>query len=298
MGYAALDLMKRILFFLCVTGSVAMAAPDGAQLFTNNCSACHLLDQMVVGPSLVEIRGLYEGKKEAFLKWCVAPQKKRANAIEMPSMVHVGEEGLNAIYAHIMEVAKGAKEKKVGPGDPYAASPQYTARPQMRRIFLPDAGPAAIALALDATNSLCWDAGECRLRYAWTGGFIDGFAYWRGNGSSVAGIVGTVKYVETASPFGAGKTVKFLGYSMKEKLPVFRYLVGEQTVTEQFTALKEGMGFQRTFTITPTPQQDVVLDFTAREGVAITTDQGKMDGTKLTLRPAEAAKFTLTFTLK
>ena len=293
-----LDLMKRVLFFLIASCTGVSAAPDGAQLFTNNCAACHLLDQMVVGPSLAEIRGLYFGKKADFVKWCVAPQKKRANAIDMPSMVHVGNEGLEAIYEHVMKVAEGVKEKKQDPGDPYKASTNYTARPQVQRIFMPNAGPAAIAVALDATNSLCWDAGECRLRYAWTGGFIDGFPYWRGNGSSVAAVVGTVKYTEAKSPFGDVKDMKFIGYTMKDKLPIFRYQTGTQMVTEQFTPLKEGTGFQRTFTVTPTPDKPLTMEFTAQSGVTITSDKGTMDGTKLTLAPADAATFTLTFSLK
>ena len=293
-----LDLMKRVLFCLIASCSGLSAAPDGAQLFTTNCAACHLLDQMVVGPSLAEIRTLYFGKKANFVKWCLAPQKKRANAIDMPSMVHVGNEGLESIYEHIMKVSEGVKEKKQDPGDPYKASANYTGRPQVQRIFMPNAGPAAIAVALDATNSLCWDAGDCRLRYAWTGGFIDGFPYWRGNGSSVAAVVGTVKYTEAKSPFGDAKDVKFLGYTMKEKLPIFRYQIGAQMVTEQFTPLKEGNGFQRTFSVTPTPAASLALEFTAQEGVTITTDKGKLEGTKLTLTPADAATFTLTFSLK
>lgn len=290
--------MKHILFFFSTACVAASAAPDGAQLFTNNCSACHLLDQMVVGPSLAEIRGLYFGKQDDFLKWCVAPKKKRENVIEMPSMVHVGDEGLRAIYDHIMKVAEGVKAKKQDPGDPYKTSPTYTARPQVQRIFMPNAGPAAIAVALDETNSLCWDAGECRLRYAWTGGFIDGFPYWRGNGSSLATVVGTVKYTEAKSPFGTPGEGKFLGYTMKDKLPTFRYQIGAQTVTERFTPAKEGAGFQRTFTITPTPAAAKTLEFTAQEGVTITSDKGTLSGTKLTLAPADAATFTLTFSLK
>ena len=42
-------------------------------------------------------------------------------------------------------------------------------RPLMYRIFMPDASPAAIAVALPHGVSYCWDAGT-RLRYAWIGG--------------------------------------------------------------------------------------------------------------------------------
>ncbi|MFY7819010.1 MAG: c-type cytochrome [Akkermansiaceae bacterium] len=290
--------MKFVIFSFILSCLAVTAAPDGAQLFTNNCSACHLLDQMVVGPSLAEMRQLYLGKPDDFVKWCVAPQKKRENVIEMPSMVHVGDEGLRAIYTHVMKVSEGVKVKKQEAGDPYASSAVYAARPQVQRIFLPNAGPASIAVALDQTNSLCWDAGECRLRYAWNGGFIDGFPYWRGNGSSVAALVGTVKYTEAASPFGPVSEMKFLGYNLKDKLPTFRYKIGTRTVTERFTPVKEGIGFQRTFTIAPTPDKPLSLEFTKQDGADITCDKGVMNDGKLTIAPTDAATFTLTFSLK
>lgn len=42
--------MKPMILTLTFALSVASAVPDGKQLFTTNCSACHMLDQMVVGP--------------------------------------------------------------------------------------------------------------------------------------------------------------------------------------------------------------------------------------------------------
>lgn len=251
---------------------------------------------MVVGPSLVEIRGLYDGKPDDFVKWSIAPQKKRANVIEMPSMVHVGEEGLRAIYEHVMEVSKGVVAKKQEKGDPFAASPTQAIRPQVQRIFMPNASPAAIAVALDGINSLCWDAGNCRLRYAWTGGFINGFPYWRGNGNGLATILGTVKYTEQASPFGEGVAVKFLGYKLKGGLPVFRYSVGDRLVTESYSPVAEGEGFVRSFSVwTVAP---LVLDLPAQPGVTITSDKGKLEGGKLTLSPSEASAFTLNYSFK
>jgi cytochrome c551/c552 len=288
--------MKPIILTLTSALSLASAAPDGKQLFTTNCSACHMLDQLVVGPSLVEMRSLYDGKPDDFVKWSIAPQKKRPGAIEMPSQAHIGEEGLRAIYSHVMAVSKGVLEKQQEKGDPYASAPIHLARPQVQRIFMPDASPASIAVALDATNSLCWDAGTCRLRYAWTGGFIDGFPYWKGNGSSLATVLGTVKYTEQASPFGKDALVKFLGYKDKDGLPVFRYKVGAYQVTEAYSPVGAGTGFVRSFTVVTTAP--LILDFPAQSGVSITADKGKLDSGKLTLTPAEAAAFNLTFFLK
>jgi len=290
--------MKFFTAFLCLSTLVVSAKPDGAQLFTTNCSACHLPNQMVVGPSLVEIRKLYVGKPDEFVKWCVAPEKKRATGIEMPSMVHVGDEGLRAIYEHILKVSEGLQEVQGQKGDPYAASPVQAKRPQVQRIFMPNAGPAAIAVALDPNVSVCWAAGECRLRYACNGGFIDGYPYWQGNGSSLAKLIGTVRYVEKVSPFKAAGEVKFIGYRMQKDLPVFQYQAGERKITETFTALPNGSGIGRTFTIAPTPSDALELDFLTDDKVKLTSDKGTWSGSKLTLQPQDVAEFNVTITFE
>lgn len=269
----------------------AQSPPDGASLHTLNCAACHLLDQSLVGPSLVEIRKLYLGKPDDFVKWAVAPGKKRPGAVDMPSMVHVGEPGLRAIHAHMMAIAEGVKEKKVEKGDPFAQSPTQAARPQVQRIFLPNAGPAAIAIALDDQTSLCWDAGACRLRYAWTGGFLEGYPYWKGNGSSLAKIKGTVRYTEP-SPLFEG-AAKFHGYDMDGGLPVFRYTIGDRNITERFTPATGG--FTRHLTLSPVPTSPLTLEFPQEKSVKITSDAGKWDKNRLTLSPSDSSSFTLTF---
>lgn len=290
--------MKFFFVFLSLTALVCAEKPDGAQLFTTNCSACHLPDQMVVGPSLVEIRTLYLDKPDDFLKWCVAPQKKRPNAIDMPSMVHVGDEGLRLIYAHMMKVSVGLKEVKAKKGDPYAASPVQAKRPQVQRVFMPNAGPAAIAVALDDKVSLCWDAGECRFRYAWNGGFIDGYPYWQGNGSSLAQIVGELQYTEKASPFKEMGEVKFSGYRMEKELPVFQYQVGDKKITETFSALPNGSGFSRIFTVSPIPSNNLELNFLTDDTVEFSSDKGTWVGSKLTLKAADAGAFTVKISFK
>ncbi len=290
--------MKFFLAFLSLTTLGFAEKPDGAQLFTTNCSACHMLDEMVVGPSLVEIRYIYNGKPDDFLKWCVKPGKKRPNTIEMPSMVHVGEDGLREIYVHIMKVADGVSAKESKKGDPYATSPVQVKRPQIQRIFMPDAGPAAVAVALDATMSLCWDAGECRLRYSWNGGFIDGFPYWQGNGSKVAKVLGNIHYVEAKSPFENPGEPKFSGYRIEKGLPIFKYQLGERHITESFSAIANGGGFNRSFTMSPTPTAPVVLNFPEDQKVDYTSDKGTWSSSTLTLKGADAVAFTVNFTFK
>lgn len=293
------SLMRKYRLGVCVVAAgfpSLLAGAEGEELFTMNCAACHLLNEMVVGPSLVEMRQLYEGKPAEFVKWSMAPGKKRDGAIQMPSMVHVGEEGLLAIYEHVMKVSEGVteKEKKGEKGDPFAASAIHLARPQIQRIFMPNAGPAAIAIALDEDVSLCWDAGECRLRYAWTGDFIDGYPYWKGNGMSLAKVLGEVRYTEEASPFQFDLPLNFKGYRVREGLPVLRYEAGEHLVTETYRSAEEDDGFTRTFTIEPPMKEELVLNFPSEEAVTFESDRGEWNGSQLKVKAEDTKEFTVT----
>ena len=284
-----------ILFLILAAASGSVRAEsEGEVLFKQNCSACHALDQQVVGPSLVEIRSIYSDKPDDFIKWCIAPGKKRPETIDMPSMAHIPEAGLREIHHYVMATAEGVKEKKTAKGDPFAASPTQNERPAVQRIFMPNAGPAAIAVALDSLTSLCWDAGSCRLRYAWNGGFIDGWPYWRANGSEQAKIIGTVRYTENESPFGDMEDAKFKGYEINDGLPTFHYQLGSSMISESFSALEGGKGFKRHFHLSAPPASPVKLALPTDSSVTIESDHGRTDGKNLIISPAEATDFTLT----
>ncbi len=287
---------RPFLLILALAATVRAAEPDGATLFTQNCVACHQPDQQLVGPSLAEIRDLYTGKPEEFVKWSIAPQKKRPTAIEMPSMAHLGEPALRAIHAHILKISQGVVAKKGGDSDRFGASPTQATRPLVQRIFLPNASPAAIAVALDDRVSLCWDAGPCRLRYAWTGGFIDGFPYWRGNGSGLAKIVGKTRYTEPEPLFPAAATPEFHGYELDPAgFPTFLYDLGATAIRESYRPLDGEAGFERRIQLSPAPSAALVLNFPdIPEKTGIRTSAGKWNGAALTLASAEAADFTLT----
>ncbi len=68
------------------------------------------------------------------------------------------------------------------------------APPYWYRIFMRDSGPASIAVALPDAQNYCWDAGACRLRYVWRGGFVDPMPHWRTNGDGFAEVKGTIFY--------------------------------------------------------------------------------------------------------
>jgi azurin len=121
-------------------------------------------------------------------------------------------------------------------------------RPALQRMFLPDVGPAAIAVALPNGQNYCWDAGACRLRYAWTGGFINATGYYRSNGNALAKVLGDIYWTaDTNSPaiqLDPDKTspaFEFHGYRLVDGTPEFHYSAGDLDVREIITADEDGL---------------------------------------------------------
>jgi azurin len=134
-----------------------------------------------------------------------------------------------------------------------AASPHpfLAEYPLLYRTFVPGASPAAIVVSFDGNLSYCWDAAQCRLRYAWAGGFVDNMDHWTGNGNKLSKIVGDIFWRDsTAYPLRFGDTVPktdFKGYRLLDRLPQFRYTLDGVDLTETLTALPEGAGVRREF---------------------------------------------------
>ena len=254
------------------------AVDHGKKLFTDNCSACHQPLVQLVGPPLAEIGRLYRDKEADFLKWCHDPNPhKRKHLVQMPAMTHVPVADLKQIYAHIMVISKDLKEIKQKTGDPFPDT--LAKRPTVQRMFLDKTGPASIAVALPGDLNFCWDAGQCRLRFLWQGDFLDAYPYWRGNGNGLAKVKGDVFHTETKSPLPPDQPVKFLGYSMKDGLPTFKYKHGTIEVHERIESTTDG--FQRTFNFKNAPSQ-ITLTFQENDKLAYSSEAGSWSGTTLT----------------
>lgn len=195
-----------------------------------NCQACHLLNEVQVGPSLVEMAGLYPPESaDYFIEWCLNPGKKRPDMAQMPSMAHIPREELAEIHDYILKITKGLKPQKN-----HAKQNRFpdTSRPRIVRTFVPDASPASIVICLDTPekHNLIWDTAHCRLRYI-SKGTMDNWPYLRSNGNSLAE-VGKTAYVEEAQ-FQGKPDLKFKGYRVRDNgLPMFHYTVGGVNVTE------------------------------------------------------------------
>ncbi len=100
----------------------------------------------------------------------------------------------------------------------------------------------AIAVNHGPEFSYVWDSTECRLLYAWRGGFLDMNPYWGkepGSGRPhfyIPWIIGGLVYRASgpAPLAGAkGERPQFLGYRVVEGAPEFSYRLGSETVRER-----------------------------------------------------------------
>ncbi|MGV3556772.1 plastocyanin/azurin family copper-binding protein [Larkinella arboricola] len=181
---------------------------------------------------------------------------------------------------------------------PYQPEPPF-----LYRIFMPDASPAAIVVSLPHDVSYCWDAGTCRLRYAWEGGFLDQTKLWPGKGDTEAKLVGTVFFRDkTAYPIqiGAAKqspAVDFKGYQLIDRYPEFHYTVDGVDVYERIQAKKDASGLVRTFKI-PKAEKTVWFVTAPNDGMIYQSSVGQWEAGQLKLSPTEARQFTITMTKK
>ncbi len=52
-------------------------------LFTLSCKACHSLNGVMVGPSLLEIAFLYKGNPQGIVDWAIKPGRRRDQMVPM-----------------------------------------------------------------------------------------------------------------------------------------------------------------------------------------------------------------------
>ena len=196
-------------------------------------------------PNILVHSSLVEADKVATVKFRV-PDEKAVYPFVCTFPGH-GFVMYGAIYAGV-PLLPLEKDPHIPPMTMQAMIAGNGRRPFVQRVFMPDAGPAAIAVALSDDQNFCWDAGQCRLRYAWKGAFIDASAHWKGNGRDLAKLPAAPWWhaPKDAFPlrFGAADAdappVKFLGYRLDQGVPEFHYRAGDVEVFEKIVAAEKG----------------------------------------------------------
>ena len=174
-----------------------------------------------------------------------------------------------------------------------------TTFPAISRGFLPESGPASIAVGFENGESYGFDAGESYLRYAWSGGFVDNVRHWAGNGNAYTEVKGQIYYRNSVGfPLRVGsrqeaEKVEFLGYRLVEGgVPEFHYTVDGADVREKVTPRTGGKGLVRTFTIQTTEPVRFLVG--PNDGATLQSSVGRFSGGTLELTPAQARQFTIT----
>ena len=171
-------------------------------------------------------------------------------------------------------------------------------RPMVRRFFLVKSGPAAIAVALENDLNYCWDAGNCRLRYAWKGDFINlgdnsrsngnrqlrpkGKEFWNGEG-------GELTY--TIQSDDASLKPNFKGYRLIDGQPEFKYEMGDLAVTEFITGTSEGLLQEIKIANAQSPVKIYAKG-------KVTSNVGERDGDSIIVPAEEASNIQLTIPTK
>lgn len=180
------------------------------------------------------------------------------------------------------------------PPSPHPFPLQY---PLLYRTFMPDCGPAAIVVAFNETESYCFDAGKCYLRYAWSGGFVDNSEQWKGNGSKLTKVVGEIYWRDkTGFPFRIANvknipTVDFKGYQLNKRLPTFKYLLDKVEVTETIRLSADGTTLIRDFTFKNNKQKLYFLVNTD-DGIVYQSKLGKFNNGVLSI-PANVQRLSI-----
>jgi hypothetical protein len=183
-------------------------------------------------------------------------------------------------------------------GHPYLLTPPF-----LFRNFLPGTGPDAIGVRLPKNLSYCWDAGTCRLRYAWEGGFLDYTDLWKNYKMYSVKIIGTIFYRDKITfplridQSGKNPVVHFKGYKLINRYPEFHYTINGIDVYELIHAKPDGSGLVRTFRI-PKTTKPVSFIYAVGDGVNYSCSKGRMINGELKLTAEEAYEFTIIMTKK
>jgi hypothetical protein len=190
--------------------------------------------------------------------------------------------------------AGGGRPAPPPPGPPLSYGTTF---PAVSRTFMPESGPASIAVGFDDGQSYNFDAGAGFLRYAWQGGFIDNWPHWRGNGNAYATVHGEVFYrTDIGVPLRIGAReqageVEFKGYVLDDRdIPEFRYALDGAEVRERIEP-RSGGGLLRTFRIETAEPVRLITEPDA--GVTFESSAGRWQDGVLSLTPAQAREFTL-----
>ena len=209
--------------------------------------------------------------------------------------------------ARLVQVLAGGKSLPLPEG--LLTAPQdyrmlVKSEPIVFRTFIADSPSRSIAIGLPGGQSFVFDAENCRLRYAWSGDFLDVQAVWSGRGGGLAKILGARYYTAPdAQPLRLGtadtvpQTVRFRGYRLVNNAPELHYELDGITVKERITVATGGKGLTRAFELANVDQE---LWFVPdpHPGVSISVAPAESSQGRFKIPAGRNPRFTVTIQLE
>lgn len=181
-------------------------------------------------------------RPDYFQRWLLDPQRVRP-ATQMPAFFAdmdrtVAEKKIAAMYLALglgrqMPAPEGAST--TGTRLPLAPA----GGPMVFRTYVAAGAPRSILVGFPSGISYAFDAEECRVAFAWTGGFVDAAPVWLNRGGAPAMPLGPLSYVPAkGTPLRIGAPgrlprTRFRGYTLEASAVVFRYEVDGVPVRER-----------------------------------------------------------------
>ncbi len=256
------------------------------------------------GPDMTEMYARV--RADWFRRWLREPGRVISGTAMPAFFLDLGEAEANQkIEALLAAVSKG-KDMPIpeGLGDAALAYLLLVKdEPIVFRTFIQDSSPRSIAVGLPGRQNFVFDASSCRLRYAWSGDFLDVKPVWADRGGSQARILGQ-KYYTAPDVFplrfgnpDAEPKVQFKGYRLIKKLPEFLYEVDGVPVRETIDKAPTGNGLVCKFAI-DAPNGDVWFVAGETPHVTVTSAAGAFANGRLRIAPRKDLRFEVVIVTK
>lgn len=157
----------------------------------------------------------------------------------------------------------------------------------------------AINVGLPGGTNFTFDAKSARLCYAWKGEFLNAAPAWNGRGGKPVRTVGKALYIaEDHFPLRIGDAmgeakVRFRGYSLVQKYPIFRYQLDGVEIHERIEIQENEL--VRKFTIKESPKP---VRFIAEKGREYKSPHGLFKDGVLTIPAGSNLKFEVRTSVK
>jgi len=152
----------------------------------------------------------------------------------------------------------------------------------------------AINVGLPGGLNFTFDAVTCRLRYAWQGDFVDAGPAWNGRGGNPVKVTGTaMAAIRSGHTLQIGQSpqaesLRFLGYRLKNHMPIFRYELQGAQVEHRIDLTTSGV--KQTFVVSK-PAADII--YTGGSGVQVRSKTGQRQGDTIRFTKAETVQFEI-----